>query len=113
VFNTPSHHRVHHAANPEYLDRNYGGVLIIWDRMFGTFAAERDDVPCRYGLVTPLYSNNPIVIGFHEWAALVRDLRRAKTLRNGLFALFGPPGGQPPAEPRPHNVRTADAAADT
>jgi sterol desaturase/sphingolipid hydroxylase (fatty acid hydroxylase superfamily) len=92
VFNTPSHHRVHHAANPEYLDRNYGGVLIVWDRMFGTFAAERDDVPCRYGLVTPLRSNNPIVIGFHEWAALVRDLWHAKSFREAFSAIAGPPG---------------------
>jgi sterol desaturase/sphingolipid hydroxylase (fatty acid hydroxylase superfamily) len=58
VLNTPSHHRVHHAANPEYLDHNYGGVFIIFDRMFGTFVAERDDLPCRYGLVQPLLSNN-------------------------------------------------------
>ena len=99
VLNTPSHHRVHHAANPEYLDRNYGGVLIVWDRMFGTFAAERDDVPCRYGLVTPLRSNNPLVIGFHEWAALVHDLWHARTFRDGLIAIAGPPGGAPPGPP--------------
>src|SRR3954471_16531812 len=79
VLNTPSHHRVHHAANPEYLDRNYGGIFIVFDRLFGTFAAERDDVPCRYGLVTPLLSNNPLVIGFHEWAAMARDLWQART----------------------------------
>src|SRR5579871_6296191 len=77
VLNTPSHHRVHHAANPEYLDRNYGGILIIFDRLFGTFVAERDDLPCRYGLVTPLLSNNPVIIAFHEWAALARDLWHA------------------------------------
>ena len=69
VLNTPSHHRVHHAANPEYLDRNYGGIFIVFDRLFGTFVSERDDVPCRYGLVTPLHSNNPVIIAFHEWAA--------------------------------------------
>jgi sterol desaturase/sphingolipid hydroxylase (fatty acid hydroxylase superfamily) len=91
VLNTPSHHRVHHAANPDYLDRNYGGVLIVWDRLFGTFAAERDDLPCRYGLVTPLLSNNPLIIGFHEWAALARDLWQARSLRDGLACLVGPP----------------------
>ena len=59
VLNTPSHHRVHHASNADYIDRNYGGVLIVFDRLFGTFAAERDDLPCRYGLVTPLVSHQP------------------------------------------------------
>lgn len=93
VFNTPSHHRVHHAANPEYLDRNYGGVLIVWDRLFGTFAAERNDVPCRYGLVTPLRSNNPLVIGFHEWGAMVRDLWGARSFRDAFAAIAAPPGG--------------------
>ena len=83
VLNTPSHHRVHHAANAEYLDRNYGGIFIVFDRLFGTFVAERDDLPCRYGLVTPLRSNNPVVIAFHEWAALGRDLWRARSGANG------------------------------
>jgi hypothetical protein len=98
VLNTPSHHRVHHAANLEYLDRNYGGVFIIWDRIFGTFVAERDDLPCRYGLVKPLRSNNPVVIAFHEWAALARDLWRARSWRDRWSYLFGPPGWQPDNE---------------
>jgi sterol desaturase/sphingolipid hydroxylase (fatty acid hydroxylase superfamily) len=97
VLNTASHHRVHHAANPEYLDRNYGGILIVWDRLFGTFAEERDDVPCRYGLVTPLRSNNPVVIAFHEWVALGRDLWDAHSWRDRLACLAGPPGGRPAA----------------
>jgi sterol desaturase/sphingolipid hydroxylase (fatty acid hydroxylase superfamily) len=92
VLNTPSHHRVHHAANPEYLDHNYGGILIVFDRLFGTFVSERDDVPCRYGLVTPLRSNNPLIIAFHEWAALARDLWRARTWRERLMHVIGPPG---------------------
>jgi sterol desaturase/sphingolipid hydroxylase (fatty acid hydroxylase superfamily) len=92
VLNTPSHHRVHHAANPEYLDRNYGGILIVFDRLFGTFVGERDDIPCRYGLVTPLRSNNPLVIGFHEWAAMARDLWHARTWRERLMHVVGPPG---------------------
>jgi sterol desaturase/sphingolipid hydroxylase (fatty acid hydroxylase superfamily) len=95
VLNTPSHHRVHHAANPEYLDSNYGGILIIFDRLFGTFAAERDDLPCRYGLVTPLRSNNPFVIAFHEWGALARDLWHARSWREVLANVAGPPGGRP------------------
>lgn len=96
VLNTPSHHRVHHACNAEYLDRNYGGIFIVFDRMFGTFVAERDDLPCRYGLVTPLRSNNPIVIAFHEWTALARDLWRSTSWRDRLACLIGPPRGEPP-----------------
>jgi sterol desaturase/sphingolipid hydroxylase (fatty acid hydroxylase superfamily) len=93
VLNTPSHHRVHHAANPEYIDRNYGGVLIVFDRLFGTFAAERETVPCRYGLVQPLLSNNPLWIVAHEWVALGRDLWRARTARDWWRAVFGLPAG--------------------
>lgn len=93
VLNTPSHHRVHHACNAEYLDRNYGGIFIVFDRMFGTFVAERDDLPCHYGLVKPLRSNNPVFIAFHEWAALGRDLWRSPTWRHRLACLIGPPGG--------------------
>ena len=92
MLNTPSHHRVHHAANPEYLDRNYGGIFTVFDRLFGTFVSERDDIPCRYGLVTPLRSNNPVIIAFHEWAALARDLWRARSWRERLICLIGPPG---------------------
>jgi sterol desaturase/sphingolipid hydroxylase (fatty acid hydroxylase superfamily) len=93
VLNTPSHHRVHHACNAEYLDRNYGGIFIVFDRMFGTFVAERDDLPCHYGLVKPLRSNNPVFIAFHEWAALGHDLWRSPTWRHRLACLIGPPGG--------------------
>ncbi len=95
VFNTPSHHRVHHAANPAYLDANYGGVLIVFDRLFGTLIVERDDHPCRYGLVKPLRSNNPVVIAFHEWLALARDMRGARSWRERWSYLFGPPGWRP------------------
>jgi len=95
VLNTPSHHRVHHASNAWYIDANYGGVLIVFDRLFGTFIAERDDLPCRYGLVTPLISHNPIRIVFHEWLKLVGDLRRARSWREAAGYLFGPPGWRP------------------
>jgi sterol desaturase/sphingolipid hydroxylase (fatty acid hydroxylase superfamily) len=97
VLNTPSHHRVHHAANPDYLDANYGGVLIVFDRLFGTFVAERADLPCRYGLVEPLRSNNPAFISVHEWLNLARDLTRARSWRERWFYLFGPPGWKPDA----------------
>jgi sterol desaturase/sphingolipid hydroxylase (fatty acid hydroxylase superfamily) len=98
VLNTPSHHRVHHSANVDYLDANYGGVLIVFDRLFGTCVVERDDEPCRIGLVKPLTTNNPVLIDFHEWMALARDLRHARSAQEWLFYLFGPPGWRPNGE---------------
>ena len=93
VFNTPSHHRVHHARNPRYLDRNYAGILIIWDRMFGTFQAELDEEPCRYGLVHNLGTFNVLRVAFHEWIGIARDIVRQP--RQTLGWLFGPPGWSP------------------
>jgi sterol desaturase/sphingolipid hydroxylase (fatty acid hydroxylase superfamily) len=92
VFNTPSHHRVHHAANADYLDRNYGGILIVWDRLFGTFAAERPQLAIAYGLAHPIGSLNPITLTFHEWRAIARDLGRARSWRERLRLTFGRPG---------------------
>jgi sterol desaturase/sphingolipid hydroxylase (fatty acid hydroxylase superfamily) len=92
VLNTPSAHRVHHAANLEYLDANYGGVLIVFDRLFGTYRAERDDLPCRYGLVTPMTSYNLLRVEFTPWISLGRDLLRARSLRAFFGTLFMPPG---------------------
>jgi sterol desaturase/sphingolipid hydroxylase (fatty acid hydroxylase superfamily) len=91
VFNTPSHHRVHHASNAAYLDRNYGGILIVYDRLFGTFIAEDEADPPRYGLVKPLRSENPLRITTHEWAAMLRDWAGARGWRNRFRTLFGPP----------------------
>jgi sterol desaturase/sphingolipid hydroxylase (fatty acid hydroxylase superfamily) len=108
LFNTPSHHRVHHAANPGYLDRNYAGIFMVWDRMFGTFAAERDDEAPRFGLVTNIDSYNPLRIAFHEWLALFRDLARARSLREALGYVFGPPGWRPDGSgPTADNLRAA------
>ena len=92
LLNTPTHHKVHHAANPEYLDCNYGGVLIVFDRLFGTFVDLRDDLPPRYGLTTPLVTHNPLRIAAHGWIALGRDLAAARGWRGRLAVLFGPPG---------------------
>lgn len=92
VLNTPAHHSVHHASNPEYLDCNYGGVLIIFDRLFGTFRQEQAGIQIRYGLTERLYSYNPIKIALHEWSKLVRDLWSAKTWLMRIKILFGPPG---------------------
>ena len=98
IVNTPSAHRVHHAANTEYRDANYGGVLLVFDRMFGTYTPERDDLPCRYGLVHPLTSHNPLKVEFFEWISLGRDLARARSLRSVLGHLFKPPGWVPQGE---------------
>lgn len=95
AFNTPSHHRVHHAVNPAYLDRNYGGVVILFDRWFGTFSEERAADPCRYGLVDPNPSRNPFVIALREWVRMARDLWRAKGWRERFAYAFGPPGWKP------------------
>lgn len=95
VLNTPTHHAVHHASNEAYLDKNFGGTLIIFDRLFGTFAQQRTDTPCRYGLVKPLASYNPGFIALHEWAAMVRDIRCAKTWRDRFGYILGPPGWSP------------------
>jgi sterol desaturase/sphingolipid hydroxylase (fatty acid hydroxylase superfamily) len=94
ILNTPTHHKVHHASNPEYLDCNYGGVLIVFDRLFGTFVDLRDDAPPRYGLTTPLPSHNPLRIALHGWLALARDLQTARGAGAVLRVLFGPPGAR-------------------
>ncbi len=95
LFNTPSHHRVHHASNPGYLDRNYAGVLMAWDRLFGTFSEERDEEPAQCGIVRNINTYNPLRIAFHEWAAIVRDLWAARSWREALGVIFGPPGWRP------------------
>lgn len=91
VLNTPAHHRVHHASNPEYIDKNFGGVVIVFDRLFGTFACAQDGAHLRYGLVHELKSRNPIVIALHEWVRMAGDVRRARSLRRVGEILFGPP----------------------
>ncbi len=93
VMNTPSHHRVHHATNPRYLDANYAGTLIIWDRMFGTFVEELEEDRPRYGIVKNLGTFNPFKVAFHEWIAMFSDaFSPGLTLRQRLGYLFMPPG---------------------
>jgi sterol desaturase/sphingolipid hydroxylase (fatty acid hydroxylase superfamily) len=92
VMNTPSHHRVHHAVNPRYLDRNYAGVFIVWDRMFGTFEPERDDERPRYGIVRQLGSFNLLWAAFHEWIGIARDLWKAPGWRNKAGYALREPG---------------------
>lgn len=95
VMNTPSHHRVHHATNPDYLDSNYAGVFIIWDRMFGTFVPERAEDPVRYGIVHNIATFNVLKIAAHEWIGMFADLARAKSLRDAFCYVFAPPGWSP------------------
>ncbi len=91
VFNTPSHHRAHHASEAEYLDCNFGGVLIVWDRLFGTFRAEPQDRSLKYGLVHALDSRNPVHIALHEWRRLFTDMARADGTRARIRIALGRP----------------------
>ena len=91
-MNTPTHHRVHHASNETCLDKNYGGMLIVFDRLFGTFACAPADEPLRYGLVGGRRSFNPVRIALGEWIEMLHDVRKAAGARARLRALFGPPG---------------------
>jgi sterol desaturase/sphingolipid hydroxylase (fatty acid hydroxylase superfamily) len=95
ILVTPSHHRVHHASNPLYLDRNLGMLLIVWDKWFGTFQPELEDrqyEPIRYGLTKSIERPNALRIVFHEWQSILRDLRKPVRWREKLLYIFGPPG---------------------
>jgi len=93
VMNTPSHHRVHHGRNARYLDANYAGVFIVWDKLFGTFVPEQEDEKVDYGLVHNLGTFNPLRVAFHEWLAIFRDMTLpGLTLRQRLAYAIAPPG---------------------
>ena len=89
ILNTPSHHRVHHGANAEYIDKNYGNLLIIWDRMFGTFEPEKAKV--KYGLVNNVNTFNPVKITFMGWQSMMLDIKKAKNYKEVFSTIFGPP----------------------
>ena len=93
VFNTPSHHRVHHSTNKAYLDRNFAGVLIIWDKLFGTYVQENDEKhgPCRYGIVGQIESNNPFFISFHQWTYMFKTAYKAQGIKAKWQVLFAYP----------------------
>ena len=93
LFNTASHHRVHHGSNRQYLDRNHGSILIAWDKLFGTFEPEGERV--RYGLTTNIETHNPVRVAYHEWWALLRDVRRASGWRQRCSYLLRGPGWAP------------------
>lgn len=100
ILNTPSHHRVHHAKNPEYIDRNYGGVLIIWDRIFGTFVEERDDIVIDYGITRQIQSHNPLYLTLHEWKDMFADVfSENKSLWQRISHIWRPPEWQPIEKP--------------
>lgn len=93
IFNTPSHHRVHHATNPRYLDSNFAGIFIIWDKMFGTFVPELDDEEISYGIVKQIETYNPIKIAFIELLAIFKDAcQKGLSLKQRLGYVFAPPG---------------------
>jgi len=92
IFVTPSHHRVHHASNIPYLDKNMGMMFIIWDRLFNTFQEENIPEPIKYGLTKQPEDTGPVNILFHEWKALLRDMKKAPSLKTKLQYLFNPPG---------------------
>jgi len=89
IFNTPSHHRVHHGSNEQYIDKNYGNLLIIWDRMFGTFEPEKEKV--RFGLVNNVNTFNPTKITFMAWSSMIEDMNNKQSLSEVLPIIFGPP----------------------
>ncbi len=93
VLNTPSHHRVHHGSNARYLDRNYGGILIVWDRLFGTFEAESE--PVAYGITRNVDTHHPVALAFHEYAAIARDVAGARTWGERAGYLLRRPGWRP------------------
>lgn len=97
ILNTPSHHRVHHSRNPEYIDKNYAGVLIIWDKMFGTFVEEKEELACKFGITRQVQSHNPIYLTLHEWQDMFKDVFSSsdKTLWQRLSHLWRPPEWQP------------------
>ena len=89
IFNTPSHHRVHHGSNKQYIDKNYGNLLIIWDRMFGTFEPEEEEV--KFGLVNNVNTFNPVKVTFMAWMSMINDLKQKKSFIDIIKVIFGPP----------------------
>ncbi|MEQ1692347.1 MAG: sterol desaturase family protein [Gemmatimonas sp.] len=107
-LNTPSHHRVHHGVNPEYQDRNYAGVFIVWDRWFGTFTPERQEPV--YGLTTPLRSWNPLWAQIHQYVAIARNVRRAESWHERWRFIFGSPSWRPARDGGPVTIPTVTAS---
>lgn len=108
IINTPSAHRVHHGSNPKYLDKNYGGVFLVWDHLFGTYQAEEEAVV--FGITKPVNSVNPFTLNFHEYIAIARDIAHARTIKEAWKRTFGHPGWTPDPADQTAKDQTADAA---
>ncbi|WP_083505906.1 MULTISPECIES: sterol desaturase family protein [Aquabacterium] len=109
IFNTPSHHRAHHGRNPRYIDKNYGGTLIVFDRLFGTFVEETEAVD--YGLVRQVHTHNPFWLTLHEWAAMLRDVMRPGPLSLRLKHIWAPPEWERPGTQAADNRAHASESA--
>jgi len=93
IINTPSVHRVHHGSNVKYIDKNFGGILMLWDKLFGTYQAEEEKV--MYGLLQNIDTSNPISINFYEWKEMFKDIRKAKSFKDKWKYILKPPGWSP------------------
>lgn len=109
ILNTPSHHRVHHGSDIDYLDKNHAGTLIVWDRLFGTFEAEVRRP--TYGLTQNVQTFNPVKVAFHEWVRMARDLGRARTWRQAWMFVFGAPGWSPDGRTKTTRAMRRERAA--
>jgi len=92
IFITPSHHRVHHGSNARYLDKNMGMLLVVWDKLFGTFQVEEETDPVKYGITENIKTYHPIKMVFHEWKNIISDLKKTSSFKHRLNYVFGPPG---------------------
>ena len=101
VMNTPSHHRVHHGSNRQYIDKNYAGIFIIWDKIFGTF--EEEDEKVVYGVKPALNSVNPVNVYFHGFVKLFKQMYHAKGFKNKIAYLYQPPGWKPKQAAQKHH----------
>lgn len=95
IFNNPYVHVVHHSSNVEYLDKNHGGMLLIWDHLFGTFKDQEKDLEAKFGILKDPETFNPVKLNTHEFAAIIRDVKKAKSFKDGFMYIFGPPGWSP------------------
>jgi sterol desaturase/sphingolipid hydroxylase (fatty acid hydroxylase superfamily) len=109
ILNTPSHHRVHHGVNNPYLDKNYAGILIIWDRLFGSFIPETEEP--RYGIVKPIQSNNPIWINTHGWYEMWTGMKQHRSIGAKLRCMFASPNLAAAAEVQHPELRPSQSGS--
>lgn len=95
IFIVHSHHQIHHACNIEFLDKNHGGIFCFWDKIFGTYVEPDESQELKYGVLSPPKSNNPFVILTHEFVSIIRDVKKARNIKEFFMYIFGPPGWSP------------------